>query len=133
MREDSNIASDLALVGRASAVQRILKMVTHLTGMRFSAVARVTDSLWMACAVNDEIQFGLKPGDELVLNTTICDEIRQHHKTVVFGHASADLHWSKHHTPLKYGLESYISIPIFLARIASFSARCAQSTLCLRT
>ena len=118
-------STDIAAVKRISAVPVILEIVTKMTGMRFAAVARVTDATWVACAVLDKIEFGLKPGDELQLGTTICDEIRQHHRPVVFGHASADPHWSQHHTPKLYKLESYISIPIFRANKEFFGTLCA--------
>jgi hypothetical protein len=38
--------------------------------MGFAAVARVTEDRWVACSVLDEIDFGLKPGDELRVETT---------------------------------------------------------------
>lgn len=118
-------STGIAAVQRISAVPVILEIVTKITGMRFAAVARVTDATWIACAVLDKIEFGLKRGDELELGTTICDEIRQHHRPVVFGHASSDPHWSKHHTPRIYKLESYISIPIFRANREFFGTLCA--------
>ncbi len=118
-------STDIAAVQRISAVPIILEIVTKMTGMRFAAVARVTDTTWAACAVLDKIEFGLKKGDELELGTTICDEIRQHHRPVVFGHASSDPHWSTHHTPRIYKLESYISIPIFRANKEFFGTLCA--------
>lgn len=118
-------ALDVEAISAIPAVPVILSMVKHLTGMRFAAVARVTQSHWVACAVDDSINFGLKPGGELVLESTICHEIRQHHTPVVFGHASVDPHYSTHHTPLTYGLESYISIPIVLADGRFFGTLCA--------
>ncbi|MBV4469214.1 GAF domain-containing sensor histidine kinase [Pseudomonas sp. SWRI31] len=100
-------------------------MVKHTTGMRFAAVARVTESKWIACAVDDSIDFGLLPGGELVLESTICHEIRQHHQPVIFGHASQHPVFSTHHTPKTYGLESYISIPIIKADGEFFGTLCA--------
>jgi signal transduction histidine kinase len=121
----NDISRDIAAVGRISSVPTILEIVTHITGMRFAAVARVTETTWTACAVRDNINFGLAVGGQLDLHTTICDEIRQHHNSVVFGHASLDPQWSTHHTPKLYGLESYISIPIFKAKQQFFGTLCA--------
>ncbi|HEY8977200.1 MAG TPA: ATP-binding protein [Burkholderiaceae bacterium] len=90
----------------------ILEVMSHITGMGLTAVARVTDHSWTACAVRDEIAFGLRAGDELDLETTICDEIRQHGQPVAFGSASADPRYREHVTPRLYGFESYVSIPI---------------------
>ncbi|MDC6382640.1 GAF domain-containing sensor histidine kinase [Pseudomonas graminis] len=118
-------ALDVEAIHAIPAVPVILSMVKHMTGMRFAAIARVTESHWVACAVDDSINFGLKPGGELVLESTICHEIRQHQQPVVFGHASADPHFATHHTPLTYGLESYISIPIVQADGRFFGTLCA--------
>ena len=49
----------------------------NVTGRGFAAVARVTEGRWVACSVLDRIAFGLKLGEELILGTTICNEIRQ--------------------------------------------------------
>ncbi|MEO6518628.1 MAG: histidine kinase, partial [Pseudoxanthomonas sp.] len=86
-RRESAIAQDVAAIGRLQAVPRILEAVAHLTGQRFAAVSRVTDSTWTACAVYDQMNFGLHPGGELALETTICNEIRHSHQPVIFGHA----------------------------------------------
>jgi signal transduction histidine kinase len=116
---------DLEAIHSIDAVPVILSMVKHLTGMRFAAIARVTEQKWIACAVDDSIDFGLKPGDELVLESTICHEIRQHRNPVIFGRASHHPIFSQHHTPRIYGLESYISIPIVKANGDFFGTLCA--------
>jgi signal transduction histidine kinase len=121
----TDFSSDLEAIGSIDAVPVILSMVKHMTGMRFAAVARVTESKWIACAVDDSIDFGLLPGGELVLESTICHEIRQHHQPVIFGHASQHPVFSTHHTPKTYGLESYISIPIIKADGEFFGTLCA--------
>jgi signal transduction histidine kinase len=75
--------ADIAAVQRIAAVPRILEVVCRSTGMGFAAVARVTDDRWVCCAVRDEIAFGLAPGGELEVETTICHEIRQSGEAVV--------------------------------------------------
>jgi signal transduction histidine kinase len=79
--------------------------------------------------VYDLINFGLKPGGELVLESTICNEIRQHHEPVVFGHASKNPQFANHPTPKLYGFESYISIPIFRLNGEFFGTLCALDPL----
>ena len=69
--------SDIEAVSAIEAVPTILNVICRVTGMGFAAVARVTEERWICCAVNDEIQFGLQPGGELKVETTICNEIRQ--------------------------------------------------------
>ena len=56
---------DIADVGSIKAIPKILDIACRTTGMRFAAVARVTEDRWIACSVRDDISFGLKPGGEL--------------------------------------------------------------------
>ncbi|RZL50683.1 MAG: GAF domain-containing sensor histidine kinase, partial [Pedobacter sp.] len=106
-------------------VTSILEVICKTTKMGFAAVARVTEDKWVACAVRDEIKFGLLPGDELELKTTICHEIRQHQQPVVFNDATEDLIYANHHTPKIYGLKSYISLPIVTKSGQFFGTLCA--------
>ena len=96
-----------------------------MTGMGFAAVARVTTDRWIACQLLDKIEFGLKPGDELKIKTTICDEIRDSGQSVFIDHVADDPLWRTHHTPAMYGFQSYISIPILLADGSFFGTLCA--------
>lgn len=121
----SSVDDDIRSISRLSLVPAILEVVAHSTGLRFAAVARVTDLSWTACAVYDRIDFGLQPGDELKLETTLCNEIRQRGKPIVFGHASQHPHFSSHQTPKIYGFESYISVPIFRDDGRLFGTLCA--------
>jgi hypothetical protein len=95
--------ADISTISRIDAVPRILEVICRTTGMGFAAVARVTESRWVCCAVRDEIQFGLKPGDELNLETTICNEIRQDQQIVVIDEVAKDQFYNGHHTPAMYG------------------------------
>lgn len=121
----ANLSPDVAIIGGIAAIPTILDVVCRTTGMGFAAVARVTDSKWMACAVLDHIRFDLEPGGELDLCSTICDEIRQHREPVVIDHVSEDPHYRDHHTPARYGFQSYISYPIFLSGGHFFGTLCA--------
>lgn len=120
-----SVQDDVAAIGRLPVVPTILETMACATGMRFTAVARVTDTTWTACAVRDEIAFGLRPGDELDLVTTICNEIRQHGREVIFGSASADEQFRTHPTPRLYGFESYVSLPIRRSDGSFFGTLCA--------
>jgi signal transduction histidine kinase len=115
----------VALVQRIPVLSTILEVITLTTGMGFAAVARVTRDRWIACGVRDEIQFGLKPGGELKLESTICNEIRDSGKAVIIDHVQEDAEFCNHHTPRQYGFQSYISIPIFLRNGTFFGTLCA--------
>ncbi len=92
--------------------------------MGFSAIARVTEQRWIACLVEDRIDFGLDPGDELKIHETICDEIRDSGE-VVFDDASDDIKWSRHPVPVIYGFKSYCSFPVYLEDGSFFGTLCA--------
>lgn len=119
------LTRDIELLSQIDAIPTMLEVVCRTTGMGFAAVARVTDERWIACSVRDEIDFGLKPGSELVLETTICDEIRCSGKAVVIDHVAEDPVFRDHHTPAMYGFQSYISMPIMLADGIFFGTLCA--------
>lgn len=125
MIDERSLEADIAAIAAIDAVPLILQMVKQTTGLRFAAVARVTEQKWVLCAVDDSLDFGLLPGGELVLETTICHEIRQHRQPVVFENASAHPLFSSHHTPQFYNLESYVSIPIVTADGEFFGTLCA--------
>jgi signal transduction histidine kinase len=121
----NDFAADIAAVQRIDAVPRILEVICRSTGMGFAAVARVTDERWICCAVRDEIDFGLKPGSELEVETTICHQIRQSHEAVVIDHVAQDEVFCGHHTAAMYGFQSYISVPITLVNGTFFGTLCA--------
>ncbi|MBM1170612.1 GAF domain-containing sensor histidine kinase [Microvirga arabica] len=121
----TDFEADLASIDRIQAVPTILEVVCRTTGMDFAAVARVTEDRWIACAVRDDIQFGLRPGGELKVETTICHEIRQSGKEVVIDYVSEDEAYCQHHTPAMYGFQSYISMPIVLSDGSFWGTLCA--------
>ena len=121
----TDLSADMAAVQGIAAVPRILEVVCRSTGMGFAAVARVTEQRWICCAVRDEIAFGLTPGGELPVETTICHEIRQSGEAVVIDSVTDDLAYCGHHTPTQYGFQSYISMPIILADGSFFGTLCA--------
>src|ERR1700748_141130 len=119
------IQKEIEFLSVNTVVPKILEVICRATGMGFAAIARVTDKEWIACAVLDQINFGLKEGGSLVLETTICNEIMQHHHPVVIDEVAGDPYYSQHHTPAMYGFQSYISIPIFRKNRAFFGTLCA--------
>lgn len=116
---------DVAKVSGIAAVPTILDVVSRTTGMGFTAVARVTEDRWITCASRDELAFGLKPGDELKVETTICHEIRQSRTAVMIDDVAQDAGYCGHHTPAQYGFRSYISVPIIMTDGTFFGTLCA--------
>jgi hypothetical protein len=66
----TSLDPDVTAISRLEAVHLILRVLSRSTGLRVALVARVTKDSWTACAVLDEAGFGLKPGDQLELQTT---------------------------------------------------------------
>lgn len=123
MRQSIN--NDVDTIGRISAVPAILQVVVESTGLGFAAVARVTDTTWTACAVLDTLDFGLKPGGDLELTSTICHEIRSSFEAVIIDHVAEDSRFCDHHTPKLYKFQSYISVPVVLSDGSFFGTICA--------
>jgi signal transduction histidine kinase len=122
---EEDFRADISAITRIDAVRTILEVVCRVTGMGFAAVARVTEDRWIACEVRDEIGFGLRTGGELPVKTTICDEIRASGQGVIIDHVAEDSLFRDHHTPARYGLQSYISLPIFRRNGDFFGTLCA--------
>jgi signal transduction histidine kinase len=119
------IARDVAAVNRLQAVPTLLDVLCESTGMRFAAVARVTENTWTACVVKDDINLGLIAGGQLDLETTLCIESKRSNLPIIIEHASADPRYCNHHTPKLYNIESYVSVPIVLANGRYFGNLCA--------
>jgi signal transduction histidine kinase len=123
--DERKLQDDIACVQKILSVPTILDVVCRATGMGFAAIARVTEHRWIACSVRDTISFGLKPGGELDIETTICNEIRAHRQPVVIDDVTRDGKYRDHPTPAKYGFKSYISVPIVLPGGEFFGTLCA--------
>jgi len=116
---------DLNAAQAWSAAPTILKTVCRVTGMGFVTVARVTLKRWVCLAVHDGIGFGLKPGDELPVATTLCHEVRQARDAVVINHRTEIAAYCNHDTPSMYGFQSYISVPICMRDGSFYGTLCA--------
>jgi GAF domain-containing protein len=123
--EDAQIARDIEAVQRIGAVPAILRLICKNTGMGFAAVARVSERSWTACAVQDEVNFGLLAGGQLELHTTLCFESRAARAAIVIDNFGTDQVYQGHHTARIYKLGSYISVPIILPDGGYFGNLCA--------
>jgi hypothetical protein len=114
MEASEDSARAVAAIARIDAVPTLLKVLCEMTGMRVAVIARITDNTWTACAVKDEVHFGLKPGLELPHNATPCFDSRPSRASTVIEHASADPRY-RHSAPKRHQIESYVSVPIIRA------------------
>jgi len=125
IKPEQTFQKDIDDITQIHIVPGLLDVICQTTNMGFAAIARVTEERWISCSVLDKINFGLKPGDELEIKTTICNEIRHDNKAVVIDHVAEDPVFHNHHTPAMYGFQSYISVPILRQDGTFFGTLCA--------
>lgn len=125
----ADLQADIDRVGRLSSVPDVLQLVAQLTGMRFTAVARVTDRHWIACRTYDLAGLGVLPGHQLPIELTFCDKVCRTGEVVAFGCASTDPVYREHPMPRKVGFQSYLSVPIRLPDNTIFGTLCALDAL----
>jgi transcriptional regulator with XRE-family HTH domain len=123
--DENDFMADIEAINQIPVIPKLLEVICHITGMGFAAIARVTEDRWITYSVLDKIAFGLVPGSELKLETTICDEIRQNVKAVIIDEVNKDEVYAHHHTPAMYGFQSYISMPIIRQDGTFFGTLCA--------
>lgn len=122
---EKDLQSDIESIQKIPIISRILDVVCRTTGMRFAAVARVTQERWITCSVLDHLQFGLAPGDELRIETTLCSEVRESKQPIFIDHVEKSTEYCLHHTPKMYGFQSYVSMPIIRRDGRFFGTLCA--------
>jgi hypothetical protein len=115
-----DIVEAVAVISRIDVVPTLLKVLCEITGMRVAVVARVTDKTWTACAVKDDIQFGLEPGDRFPVDATLCFETVTSRQPLVIQHASIDPLYCRRWAQTLHPIESYISAPIILENGSHF-------------
>jgi len=123
--ETAAIESGVTAINQIDIVPKILEIICQSTGMGFAVISNIIDNKWIACSVCDKIGFGLKPGDELDLENTLCNEIRKNGNSVVFDDVTKDETFANHHVPEMYGYQSCITIPIIRQDSSLFGTLCA--------
>ena len=123
MRDE--LAKQVAEQGDDDLIRQILAELCDVTHMGFAAVACVTEERWIACQVEDRIEFGLDPGDELNIKETICNDIRQCGQAIIIDEVGIHPMWRNHPVPMLYGFESYVSLPIILDDGSFYGTLCA--------
>ena len=116
---------DIRQIGAIREVPLILDLCRQITGMGFTAIARVTDGRWVTCASLDHLGFGLLPGDELEVESTICHEVRACRDTIAIPDVDGSEAWRGHPTPRRYGFKSYVSVPIIRSGGEFWGTLCA--------
>ena len=116
--------SDVDVISRLASVPKMLRLICKNTGLGFAAVAKITDSDWIACAVQDNIALGVAPGFSLALESTLCYESAKTLEPVVVDQFSTDARYADNPIPNQYGIECYIAVPIVLSNGYHFGNLC---------
>lgn len=117
--------SDIETLAGSELVGTILETVMLATEVRFAAVARVTAERWVACRTVDEVNFSLAAGDEIEIESTFCQSVRETSQKVLFSDVATDKTYRNHPIATKFGIVSYASIPIFRSDGTFFGTLCA--------
>ena len=120
--------ADIQMLAGSGLVGTILETVMLATNMRFAAVARVTADRWVACRTVDEVNFGLAEGDEIEIQSTFCQSVRETSEKVLFNDTATDDVYGNHPIAAKFGIVSYASIPIHRSEGSFFGTLCAIDT-----
>ncbi len=126
---DERLRRDLAAIAGISAVPTILRTIRQSTGLRYTVISRVLPDRWVACAVHDELDFGLGVGEELDVATTLCSVVRDTHDPVIIENVGVDPVYCGHPAPRLYGFASYIAVPIFRRNGEYFGNVCGLDPL----
>jgi signal transduction histidine kinase len=119
---------DIEKLAKSALVGTILETVMLATNMRFAAVARVTADRWVACRTVDEVNFGMSAGDELEIQSTFCQTVRDTSEKVLFNDVATDEVYRDHPIARQFGIVSYASLPIYRSDGTFFGTLCAIDT-----
>ncbi|SPJ26111.1 GAF domain-containing sensor histidine kinase [Palleronia abyssalis] len=128
LRGEHDFQADISILASSDLVGTILETVMLATNMRFAAVARVTADRWVACRTVDEVNFGLAEGDEIGIESTFCQSVRETSNKVLFNDSATDDLYRGHPIAAKFGIVSYASIPIHRSDGSFFGTLCAIDT-----
>lgn len=120
--------ADIEMLASSALVGTVLETVMLATNMRFAGVARVTADRWVACRTVDEVNFGLAAGDEIEIQSTFCQSVRETSEKVMFNNTATDDVYRNHPIAAKFGIVSYASIPIHRSDGSFFGTLCAIDT-----
>lgn len=126
MLEDSDqISADVRAVNMIPIINQLLDVICRTTGMGFAAISRMTEEKYITCSTQNNIGFGLNPGDELELETTLCNEVRLYKAPLFIENVDEDPKYREHVVPNTYKFKSYISVPIHRKDGSFFGTLCA--------
>ncbi len=122
-----NRSTDLTATARSKAVPVLLDFVCRVSGAGMVAVSRISEARWQAVAVRDEAGCGLRAGDELALEGTLCETVRRTGQRVVMDAPGPETAPYFRAGAARPDFQSYISVPISRADGSFFGTLCAAA------
>lgn len=120
--------SDAAKLSGVTAITGILDIICRTTGIGYAAVSTIQDDRWIACVVRDDAGFGLAPGSELPIETTLCGVAARSGDPILIDDVETDPVFANNPIPKAFGLRSYVSYPIIRLDGEIFGTLCALDT-----
>ncbi|BAP45617.1 GAF domain-containing protein [Pseudomonas sp. LJDD11] len=118
---------ELQAINEVEGLSNVLQLVLLLTGLKFAAIGKFNEENWVAYIVNDEMHLGLEPGSTIPNEVAICTKVMQEHTPLIMPRISDDPAYRSHPNVIKFGLQAYISMPIFLINGEFFGTLCATA------
>lgn len=123
--QPTSTVESIELLTSLDSVAALLRVVCDISGLGVATVAEVTEQRWIACAIEDRIAYGLQPGAELDLESTLCNQVRSSHDAVIISDVTQNPTYCDHPAPGLYGWKSYLSVPVFRPNGTFFGTLCA--------
>ena len=126
-QSDGRIENEILVsrtVRQIPAITGILRILSQHTGMRITAVARVTTDDWYTLAVHNELGYGLSVGDHLDVDTTLCKVARGENAIITVNDRLTDPNFIPAPLPFK-NFRSFAAAPIYLANGGFFGTLCS--------
>lgn len=123
---DDASRADAELVASLPVVRHVLEACRQATGLRFVAVARVTDDWWTVCSSIDEP--GIGPPGWLPASSTLCREVVERNVAIAIDDVPDDERYAQHPVLVEHAFRSYVSVPLCVPGGQPFGALCAMDT-----
>jgi GAF domain-containing protein len=117
--------ADVRAIQRIELIPRILETACLVSGMRFATIGRVTPDQWICCAVHDDIGFGIMPGTELALESTLCRSMPDARQPIAIDEVACSPEFADHPLPKLIRFQRSLSMPIVLRDQSLFGSLCA--------
>ncbi|WP_295477926.1 GAF domain-containing protein [uncultured Pseudomonas sp.] len=119
--------AELQIINEIEGLSEILRLVLMRTGLKFAAIGKFSDEHWIAYIINDEMHLGIKPGHAIPQEVALCTQVLRDQAELVIPHASQDPYYKHHPNIVKFGLDCYISFPVYLTNGELFGSLCATA------